>query len=46
MSTLTAKKKGLESFVHPAERILQNLTVNRTNALSHGLAVPKLVLLL
>jgi len=41
---LTAKKKGLESFVHPAERILQNW--NRTNALSHGLAVPKWVRML
>ena len=39
LSTLAAKKKGLESLVDPAQRILQNLTVNRTNVLSNGFDV-------
>ena len=36
LSTLTTKEKGLERFVDTTQRILQNLTVNRTNILSNG----------
>ena len=46
MPTLAAKKKGLESLVHPAQRILQNLTVNRTNVFSNGFDVWELLRLL
>ena len=46
LSMLAAKKKRLESFVDTAQRILQNLTVNRTNVLSNGLDVRELVRLL
>jgi hypothetical protein len=46
LSTLAAKKKGLESLVDPAQRILQNLTVNRTNVLSNAFDVGELLGLL
>jgi len=46
LSTLAAKKKGLESLVHPAQRILQNLTVHRSNVLSNGFDVWELLRLL
>jgi hypothetical protein len=46
LPTLAAKKKGLESLVDTAQRILQNLTVNRTNVLSNGFDVGELLRLL
>jgi len=44
--TLATKKECLECFVDTAQRILQNLTVHRTNILSNGFDVWELVRLL
>ena len=46
LSTSATKKKGLKGLVDTAQRILQNLTVNRTNVISNGLDVWELVRLL